>query len=74
MNSKRAKKIRKIISSGLTTHSTGYTVEQHPFTLQTGEGAKQFATETLRAPMGRRAYQLGKKIYKRFGVMPKVQP
>lgn len=72
MRAKRAKAIRKIMAAEYKKGVGQYEQIIHPFTYPTNEGAKTGAMITLRSTGARRAYQIGKKIYQDFGVMPRL--
>jgi hypothetical protein len=72
MNKTKAKAIRRAMKDVKSEGEGFYESILHPFTLpHDGGGTYSGAMETLRCKGPRRAYQLGKKIYKRFKVMPK---
>jgi hypothetical protein len=71
MNNKKARAIRKAMRDVKSENGAAYEQILHPYTLPGKDGPITGNMVTLRCTGAKRAYKLGKKIYKRFGVLPK---
>lgn len=72
MNAKKAKAIRCVMYEGNKKQPTTYESVLHEYeTKIEGGGTYRGAKVQVVATGARRAYQLGKKIYRKFGVLPR---
>lgn len=72
MRAKRAKLLRKIMSQG--AEPTTYQHVITPRNILTPTGVVRMDMVTIVSTGARRAYQLSKRIWNRYGVMPRLQP
>jgi hypothetical protein len=73
MNAKKAKAIRRVMYPGGRVETT-YQQLQHPYTIQVAGGSSYRGVKVQVVAEGaRRAYLIGKQIYRKFGVLPRKQ-